>query len=847
MSQTRNSPRKKKSDVPPSGQRITAFFKPYGVPKDKTPSNDVAEDEIVLARPCAALRDDLGLQQDDGATVSGIPPSSRSMLTSLATSPARTSPTRIAIARTSTVVDVGEPGTDANPSPEASGSGSECRVAVVSANTQVAAPPSIRRTTQPALNSTANTSFSSISTLTTLSSQASSRRVMKDGEMAITNSDSDDPDDSSDELADILSLVPRKRIRLTPPTSEMKHSAGCDRMKDGARMERSRHSSQNTRSIKTSPRLLSPPRTVYKHSLKNMIKQSKEAQASQVRIANAEAAVHAAESRRTELADMDLGRDDSLRLAAAAATDGEEGERVIQAMGRMEATMQEETFHYFTGNTSILTDFPFPVSDLPDSLWAKLLSKRHAREHACLTGFVADLASQNRLPAAVIEWFAAQLALEPREDLCEAYIGVLQAASESTHKLMSLTSLAAFYQTQFSSIRATSQQSSAIHLEARKNHDPEDNNLTGLPHGLGYVIRGLEYLVPMAGMSAVSKAVADLALVNVDARIKADSALQSTVQNTMVALLDHVDDSYTFVRDHLQTNPKLSLSLQCQIVTAFPAASICAHTLRRRLALFCITQSSNDLPPSSEEWQIPILEHLQHATEFAIDSSTDYVLLKLLAQVLDVAIDTGFSDRRTWLDHTTNSSKEPQKVLFSTSLREAATTTGSAQKRFNDEIDALTNQLATMQNHIKDGGMSHLLRMEAKSALNALELRLKSSVRTKPRPIKAVFGTRTSSASLTVQSAVIDAFLSRNNAGTSTRSKSPMERSPVSPAKDNGTRSKHKGVRFVVKEDWSGSDDESLPGSRSGEQEERSSDDAHESSLSLDADIQTSNSICSVA
>nr|POE58977.1 hypothetical protein CFP56_24247 [Quercus suber] len=801
-----------KPNVPPSSRRITAFFKPYTVPKDKVPANTVAEDEIVLVQPCAAVRSGLDPQEDNVTTSAGELLSNAPASFSLVTPPGRAAPLTPATARTITAADIGDLEELATPGPERSGAVDVKHAEVRSPKTHTSAMSLPKSTDHSISVSTVNTSFSSISTLTTLSSQSSSRRILKSGEMAITNSDSDDQSDSSDELADVFSLVPRKRVKLTPPVEQGKPEHGYHRGVEKSHRENRRYSGQDMKSAKTSPRVLSPPRTVYKHSLKNMIKQNKKVQASKARIADAEAAVQAAESRRAALAEMNLGQDDSLRLASAAATDDDEGVRVMRAMGRMEAIMQEEEFHYFASNASIVADFPFPTSGLPDGIWAKLLSENHTREQACLTGFVSDLASEDRLSAAMIEWFAVHLALEPSEDLCEAYIGILQAASQNKSMQTTLTSLNAFYLTRFSAKGVISQPPPVAHVDGAEysgvRHNQEDDRKTKLPNNLEYVIRGLEYLAPIAGTSAVSEAVANLALANIDTRVKANSALWSSVQNTVIALLDHAEDLYEFVRDHLHNIPSLSLALQRQIVIAFPASSARAHALRRRLALFCITQSGDDLLPSNHEWQALVLDHLQHASEFAIDRGTDYVLLKSLAQVLDIAIDAGFSDRRGW---TNVSPENPQQTasLFPSSLREGVNT-ASPQKVFNDQIDALTAQLATMQNHIKDGGMSHLLRMEAKSSLHALEMRLQSSVRTKPKPIKAVFGTRTSSTSSAMQSAVLDAFLSRNNTDKQDELKTPTNVSFMPHIKENQARSERKGVRFAIEEeDSSGSDNES--------------------------------------
>ncbi|KAG9884389.1 hypothetical protein KCU98_g20190, partial [Aureobasidium melanogenum] len=76
-------------------------------------------------------------------------------------------------------------------------------------------PPTIPKK-QPAMDP--SVSSSSLSSLP-ISSQSSSKRIIRDGMLAVTNSDSDSIDADSDPLDDIDELIRRKRLKMTPPTT----------------------------------------------------------------------------------------------------------------------------------------------------------------------------------------------------------------------------------------------------------------------------------------------------------------------------------------------------------------------------------------------------------------------------------------------------------------------------------------------------------------------------------------------------------------------------------------------------------------------------------------------------
>lgn len=104
-----------------------------------------------------------------------------------------------------------------------------------------------------------------------------------------------------------------------------------------------------------------------------------------------------------------------------------------------------------------------------------------------------------------------------------------------------------------------------------------------------------------------------------------------------------------------------------------------------------------------------------HFKSFKGKSDYDYGELTAIAMLLDIIINTSLYDLR---------------------LRQ-----GSTETEFNAAIDKLAAQIKRIFCSIEDTGASHLRRMLAKEALEALHYRVIYSVRSKPPPKKTLFET----------------------------------------------------------------------------------------------------------
>jgi hypothetical protein len=268
-----------------------------------------------------------------------------------------------------------------------------------------------------------NTSFcSTLTSFSGMSSQSSSRRIIKNGVPAVTNSDSASMSSSSsdEELADLDSFAPRKR-RLTPPAPEKvevpKPTRSSTRLDEEKVKKKAREPWRP---------LSPPPTTKYKYSLLSIAKRSAREAESEQKIAQTEAYMQAAQKLQEEQESRTLDASRSKTIAASFAQDSDEGERMLMAMDRTDALRGEETFYFFHGEGNTRMEVEFPVEEL-DACGLAFLRDDSSRIRACSSGFLAVVASQKGLPRPLVSWIHNQVFEENAEDLCESYVAVVDA------------------------------------------------------------------------------------------------------------------------------------------------------------------------------------------------------------------------------------------------------------------------------------------------------------------------------------------------------------------------------------------------------------------------------------
>ncbi|KAK4569653.1 hypothetical protein LTR86_003418 [Recurvomyces mirabilis] len=778
---------------------VKDFFKPYLVPRNLVPVQQVEEDEIIVRSPVRSRRkaqpsgsrsarkacDDAsspGKHKENVRTKLSRQKSQvsrESSLSSLGATPRKGSPLKSPLKRSavssldSSNDDDGETLYHSSPTPSIHRAVMAVEVPSLLRREQTPTPmyrPAPPTTNMPPPPPALNTSFTSL-----LSSQSSSRRVMKGGMQAVTNSDSGSAEESDEELDDIDVLIPRKKVRLTPPALAPSRAITTTQKLEisGRKSARlSDQSSKSSRSGSQTPQLPpSPPRTQYKHPLLKLVKANEKKVKEDARIAEAEDQAQEAQERRERVRQATTLTMDEERLVEKYAEDSEEGEGVKRAMLRTEALLDEQIFSFFGSGVGVkVEDCEFPVECLEN-----ILGNEGKRQRAYITGFVADLASMSWLPEAVVKWTASQLVHEKREDLREAYVEVLSLARTIGIEYEQI-SLRDYYSTALS---RTGLDTPAAHSDISGLSNTDQPNITQAP-GLRHVIRALPYLLPKPNLPALTTAILDLALLNIDTTLSRDTDLHLEIERSLDELLTKLLTDLPMcellpicarVAIGLKAIEILTPTLLCQVITSLPAVSEATHYLRWQLALRYSADIWREEMPSIEDCYDPVLERLRTAEVFKINGNSDYGLLRREVEVLDLAVDGGFCKEFSGLgagagsgsgsvmpesttattENTHNPNHNPDNdcpkstiaPLFNNRhLSSAPPPQSPEEKKFNSRIDALASQLKGLASKIKDGGATSLKRVECKSVFERVVVRLESGVRTRPKPKKDIFSGR---------------------------------------------------------------------------------------------------------
>lgn len=612
--------------------------------------------------------------------------------------------------------------------------------------------PAPSQVSAPEPRNPVNASFSSFSTLTSMSgmsSQSSSRRIVKNGVPAVTNSDSASMSSTSseDELVDLADFAPRKKRRLTPPVADRDSRPDVSNNSKSTRSSTRLSGEQTKRRVKDSWRPPSPPPTVtYKHSLFSMAKQSAKEAASEAKIAQAEADIKEAEQ-------MQKRRDNSFgkavetkSMAKEFAQDSDEEERMVMAMERTEVLRGEETFYFFHGEAGESMQMDFPTAEL-DKYGLEFLQDDAKRQHACTSGFLAIVASQQGLPVPLVSWIHSEIFHEPSEEVCDSYVAILDALVKDQRDLPDL----AF------SLSETHPGQTLRDVEAEMNIEGG----TSLPPNLKYALMATAALAPHIAPMSHACALAELIFLNNDENVRGNIDVQIHIEHAMDSIFEsHKSDEdlqIVFRETTRQIIHATSISrhLLSRAIASIPATSLPLHQLRRKLSLHILLNASidEDIDVISASTGVRLLLRLKKHSSFHISETTDYVTLHSLIDLLDIAIDVGFSDF-AFLYQEEHKVAPPTKSLFG----HAAVPQSQEEISFNAQMDDMVSHLRSMGSKIRDAGTSHLKRTEAKSALERLIVRLEAAVRTKPRPRKGVFDRGGAGSS---RAGAMDSFLNR--------------------------------------------------------------------------------------
>jgi hypothetical protein len=290
-------------------------------------------------------------------------------------------------------------------------------------------PPTIPKK-QPAMDP--SVSSSSLSSLP-ISSQSSSKRIVRDGMLAVTNSDSDSIDADSDPLDDIDELIRRKRLKMTPPATS---SETPQRPPNPSRELRS--STRRDRPSVTRYKLAQPPRKKYKFSLASLVASHNKDARSVQKIQEYE------EEYRQEMdlaarQEQELRQPSDMNAAEFAASlqaddaDEETRERVVRAIERNDILEKKIQYPFFRhADPRAHLSRPFPTTAFSSEDWTGSLQDQGVREELFRGGFVADMARASALPDGLVQWMLSELLQDLEGSLASAYVTALEHSFSNT-------------------------------------------------------------------------------------------------------------------------------------------------------------------------------------------------------------------------------------------------------------------------------------------------------------------------------------------------------------------------------------------------------------------------------
>ncbi|EHY56778.1 hypothetical protein ABEF92_001596 [Exophiala dermatitidis] len=432
-------------------------------------------------------------------------------------------------------------------------------------------------------------------------------------------------------------------------------------------------------------------------------------------------------------AEKNTNLDKKLLAAVATTEDGEAGvSRLMDAVDRTEALTSDRVFLFFGANglndwhASRPPGLDFPEEAIPHQLWSP--RDHEARSRAFLSGYMTELAAKGLLSDEGLRWIFQSVVLERRDDVRSAYIQCLRAASPAwTRNSLTPQNVHSIFQT-LGADSANLLEGSLIeprHLLLRVPPRRDPKYLLAAMEMFQAVSQDMDFLTLGNLTSTVCRLATDCELMS-DARVC--SAVEKMLE-TLLSLPELSSRSHVAERmmadlgHHLKDD-----TLQAHLLAHIPQTSPLACRVRILLAQSFLlgVDALNDGKSLKPQISLDVLaEHISTSPAFDTRRRTgpnalDYVALRALTYVLDVAISEG-----------------GRPATFASHAEEVS---------FNRSVDRLADSIRSIFVSIIDTGASHMTRTEAKDVLQALYWRLLYAVRTEVRPKKNIFDSTTGKA-----------------------------------------------------------------------------------------------------
>lgn len=584
-----------------------------------------------------------------------------------------------------------------------------------------------QRSESPTKTSASRIPTSSLTTLPRSTQSSGSRRTVKNGEEIVMDSQSGE---DSDELVDPVVLLGPRRVTATllsasPPPRKMSNACSGFSSRGSGELRLS------TRGSTASPAIPKPPEKKYKFSLNSLVKNSEKAAQAQTKVQEHADKLEQQEQEWVKEDEIKALNENHLASVVEHGSDEEgKAKRVVQAISRTEVMEQILAWHFFDNEAAVNSRKPFPFAALPDQGWMVVLKDPNQRTRLFIAGFATRMTHCGKLlPAEVLDWLLSELCHEESEELLYAYVEVVTASAQVLRDSLTASKIQKLFETLGASREAVESHVS-IHPEPTKS-----NARYWIPAQLRYLIRCLQGFSRWISQETRFYVLHVLVRLFLDENIRHDGEYQILISETLAILIrdipeDEADNTLNVIGQMLyETVP--SQVMRERLVSSLPRHTPRTHLFRRRLAFAFALETPKHIekPMTSPKLTDHVLLHLAKGSLFRISPNTDYKVLTARFNMLDVAIDAGFSDF-SWLRLDQDASKEEAEKQK------------EKEKKFNAGIDMLAQEILEIMARIVDSGMSSLRRTEAKAAAQRLQQRLECAVRTKEKPAKDWFGVK---------------------------------------------------------------------------------------------------------
>lgn len=417
--------------------------------------------------------------------------------------------------------------------------------------------------------------------------------------------------------------------------------------------------------------------------------------------------------------------------------DPHKAHRLLQAMQRTNATQMETVFYFFEHDVgTIPMQTKFPINILPQHRWASNFQRPDTRDQAFMTGFAQHIFRVQELPKELASWMIDQICYNQNEALNCKYLEILQAHHDHLHDLLDAQRLDAIFKTIGTNITQLEAKTQLLPLSV-----PQSEIKTFIPPFLKQIAGLLTQAATWLQTATRSHALYLLCHVCLDTRVTADFDILHAVQDAMEAIICNFADNKKLISGLNTIIPQLLTKvthpvLQRNLTCALPAMCPLTAYLQRHLAFsFLLHPTPVSMSLADDKAHDLVLDHITKSPDFFINKNTDYGHLAARLALLDIAIGPGLLA----VPYQPLSSSAPSEA--GSSPIHAPVPASSEVRQFNEQIDALAQQIKLLGNSIVEAGaVVDIAILETKNSIERMCARLEHASRIGGKKIHDVFG-----------------------------------------------------------------------------------------------------------